>query len=129
VLLFSFLAFLSFLSFPFLSFPYFLGFVAMTFPSFSDGETTIICQDRLGTHTHTHTHTQRGRILRFVFCGLFSAGILNSKKQQLQEVRTTACFFEFSLCLFRACLGKMFVFIYKWLKNAVFRRSSLKRRR
>jgi hypothetical protein len=37
-------------------------------------------------------------------------------------VRKTASVFEFSLCLSRACLGKMFVFIYKWLKNAVFRR-------
>ena len=27
------------------------------------------------------------------------------------------------LSLFRACLGKMIVFIYKWLKNAVFRRN------
>jgi hypothetical protein len=26
-------------------------------------------------------------------------------------------FFEFSLCLSRACLGKMLVFIYKWLKK------------
>jgi hypothetical protein len=37
-------------------------------------------------------------------------------------VGKTASFFEFSLCLSRACLGKMFVFIYKWRKNAVFRR-------
>jgi len=29
-------------------------------------------------------------------------------------------FFEFSLCLSRACLGKMIVFIYKWLENAFF---------
>jgi hypothetical protein len=29
-------------------------------------------------------------------------------------------FFEFSLCLSRACLGKMFVLIYKWLKKTVF---------
>jgi hypothetical protein len=29
-------------------------------------------------------------------------------------------FFEFSLCLSRACLGKMIVFIYKWLQKAVF---------
>jgi hypothetical protein len=28
-----------------------------------------------------------------------------------------------SLCLSRACLGKMIVFRYKWLKNAVFRRA------
>jgi hypothetical protein len=38
-------------------------------------------------------------------------------------VRKTASFFEFSQCLSRACLGKMIVFIYKWLKNAVFRRT------
>jgi hypothetical protein len=38
------------------------------------------------------------------------------------SVGKTASFFEFSLCLSRACLGKVFVFIYKWLKNAVFRR-------
>jgi len=37
-------------------------------------------------------------------------------------VRKTASFFEFSLCLSRACLDKMIVYIYKWLKNAVFRR-------
>jgi hypothetical protein len=34
-----------------------------------------------------------------------------------------ASLFDFSLCLSRAWLGKMIVFIYKWLKNAVFRRS------
>jgi hypothetical protein len=39
-------------------------------------------------------------------------------------VRKAASVFEFSLCLSRACLGKMFVFIYKWRKNAVFRRGS-----
>jgi hypothetical protein len=36
------------------------------------------------------------------------------------SVRQTASFFEFSLCLSRACLGTMIVFIYKWLKNAGF---------
>jgi hypothetical protein len=35
-------------------------------------------------------------------------------------VRKTSSFFEFSLCLSRACLGKMIVFIYKWLQKAVF---------
>jgi hypothetical protein len=39
----------------------------------------------------------------------------------LDLVRKTASFFEFSLCLSRACLGKMIVFTHKWLKNAVFR--------
>ena len=29
-------------------------------------------------------------------------------------------FFEFSLCLSRACLGKIMHFIYKWLKNGRF---------
>ena len=31
----------------------------------------------------------------------------------------TASFFEFSLCLSRACLGKIIVFIYKWRKKTV----------
>jgi hypothetical protein len=46
-------------------------------------------------------------------------------QQQLElktAVRKTASFFEFSLCLSRACLGKMIVFICKWRENAVFRR-------
>jgi hypothetical protein len=30
-------------------------------------------------------------------------------------------FFEFFLCLSRACLGKMLIFIYKWLKKCRFR--------
>ena len=33
----------------------------------------------------------------------------------------TVPFLDFSLCLSRACLGKVFVFIYKWLKKGVFR--------
>ena len=37
-------------------------------------------------------------------------------------VRQTASFFEFFLCLSGACLGKMIVYKYKWLENAVFRR-------
>jgi hypothetical protein len=36
----------------------------------------------------------------------------------------TVVVFEFSLCLSRACLGKMFVFIFKWLKHAVFSHNS-----
>jgi hypothetical protein len=43
-------------------------------------------------------------------------------------VRKTASFFELSLCLSRACLGKLIVYIYKWCKNAVFRRRSRRRR-
>jgi hypothetical protein len=40
-------------------------------------------------------------------------------------VRKTASFFEFSLCLSRACLGKMIDLIYKWLKDAVFSQGCL----
>eukprot|EP01046_Picozoa_sp_COSAG06_P069038 COSAG06_NODE_18640_length_876_cov_1.021879_1_plen_68_part_10 len=47
---------------------------------------------------------------------------LDIKHPDAVAVRKTASFFEFSLCMSRACLGKMIVFIYKWLKNAVFRR-------
>jgi hypothetical protein len=32
-------------------------------------------------------------------------------------LRKTPLFFEFSLCLSRACLGKMFVLMYKWRKK------------
>jgi hypothetical protein len=42
------------------------------------------------------------------------------RNETFLQVRKTASFLEFSLCLSRACLGKMIVFIYKWLKNAVF---------
>jgi hypothetical protein len=45
-----------------------------------------------------------------------------SRKSHRRSVRKAASSFEFSLCLSRACLGKMIVCIYKWLKNAVFRR-------
>ena len=37
-----------------------------------------------------------------------------------QPCEKTPLSFEFSLCLSRACLGKMIVFIYKWRKRGVF---------
>jgi hypothetical protein len=43
------------------------------------------------------------------------------------EPATKRAFFEFSLCLSRACLGKMIVFTFKWRKNAVFRRQKATR--
>jgi hypothetical protein len=36
-------------------------------------------------------------------------------------LRENGTFLEFSLCLSRACLGKMLIFIYKWLKKCRFR--------
>jgi CRP-like cAMP-binding protein len=41
-----------------------------------------------------------------------------------QKGAKNGIFFEFSLYLSRACLGKMIVLMYKWLKNAVFRRDA-----
>jgi hypothetical protein len=38
----------------------------------------------------------------------------------LVMLRENGLFFEFSLCLSRACLGKMMHFIYKWQKKPVF---------
>jgi hypothetical protein len=65
------------------------------------------------------------RAASFVSGGLIPAalrGTSNGLTLHIADwVRKTASFFEFSLCLSRACLGKMFVFIYKWLKNAVLR--------
>jgi hypothetical protein len=46
---------------------------------------------------------------------------LGTELAEEHRTQKTASFFEFSLCLSRACLGKMMHFIYKWLKNAVFR--------
>jgi hypothetical protein len=40
------------------------------------------------------------------------------------SLRENGTFFEFSLCLSRACLGKIMHFIYKWLKKCRFRTSS-----
>jgi hypothetical protein len=56
---------------------------------------------------------------------LIRARLLRVQQRQLQPPRAPACekrhsFFEFSLCLTRACLGKMFVFIYKWRKKMSF---------
>eukprot|EP01046_Picozoa_sp_COSAG06_P054793 COSAG06_NODE_9868_length_1800_cov_67.102686_2_plen_154_part_00 len=36
------------------------------------------------------------------------------------HLRENGPFLESSLCLSRACLGKMFSFMYKWLKKTVF---------
>jgi hypothetical protein len=40
--------------------------------------------------------------------------------QRADTLRENGTFFEFSLCLSRACLGKIMHFIYKWRKSAVF---------
>jgi hypothetical protein len=39
---------------------------------------------------------------------------------QWDDLRKNGPFVEFSLCLSRACLGKMFAFMHKWLKKTVF---------
>jgi hypothetical protein len=41
------------------------------------------------------------------------------------RLRENGPFLEFSLCLSRACLGKMFVFICKWLKKTEKQNGSL----
>eukprot|EP01046_Picozoa_sp_COSAG06_P037656 COSAG06_NODE_4273_length_4410_cov_5.289754_7_plen_54_part_00 len=38
----------------------------------------------------------------------------------INTLRENGTFFEFSLCLSRACLGKIMHFIYKWLKKCRF---------
>jgi hypothetical protein len=40
--------------------------------------------------------------------------------QRADTLRENGTFFEFSLCLSRACLGKIIHFIYKWLKKCRF---------
>ena len=57
---------------------------------------------------------------------LIAAGEAGSVSAQLWKLfSATPCkkavrFFEFSLCVSRACLGKMFVCIDKWLKQTDF---------
>jgi len=61
-------------------------------------------------------------LLLFVFAGR-GLELLGLWLCQLAAVRKTdPSFLEFSLCLSRACLGKMINLMYKWLKNAGFRR-------
>ena len=53
--------------------------------------------------------------------GKSSFSTYETKAQASAAARSRFCdcilFFEFSLCLSRACLGKMINFIYKWLKK------------
>ena len=44
----------------------------------------------------------------------------STQRRILGALRKTPLFFEFSLCLSRACLGKMMHFIYKWRKKWCF---------
>jgi hypothetical protein len=67
-------------------------------------------------HPHPATPSQNRALWLYSKAGLFTS----SKPTTDGAVGKTAFFLEFSLCLSRACLGKMIVFIYKWLKNAVF---------
>jgi hypothetical protein len=46
-----------------------------------------------------------------------SRGVGPNPAAWLRDDSGTETAFEFSLCLSRACLGKIIVFIYKWLKN------------
>ena len=44
-----------------------------------------------------------------------------SEKKPVTLQCSIRCFFEFSLCLSRACLGKMMRLMYKWRKKVAFR--------
>jgi hypothetical protein len=57
---------------------------------------------------------------QFQRTGLLRIAAASEEEADAVMVRKTASFLEFSLCLSRACLGKMIVYTYKWLKNAVF---------
>jgi hypothetical protein len=52
--------------------------------------------------------------------GWGSLPLRSASARRCMHLRKNGLFFEFSLCLSRACLGKMIVFIYKWLKTTVF---------
>jgi hypothetical protein len=52
---------------------------------------------------------------------LQQAANANAQKQSLAHNVCALLFFEISLCLSRACLGKMMHFMYKWRKKWGFR--------
>jgi hypothetical protein len=64
----------------------------------------IVCQDRLGTKTRMIGHRRRFFTL---FRSLTGPVAISSCRLNLRKTRLC---FEFSLCLSRACLGKMIVF-------------------
>ena len=82
-----------------------------------------ISQDRLGTNTGKKKVEGKGAFFAGPCVTDYTAWNSSAcMPDETVQVRKTASFFEFSLCLSRACLGKMIVFRTKWLKNAVFRR-------
>jgi hypothetical protein len=71
-----------------------------------------IFQDRLGTSIGKVDLKKSERV---------SAGIVHSRRR----FEKRHIFFEFSLYLSRACLGKMIVFVYKWLQKCRFSQETL----
>jgi len=51
------------------------------------------------------------------------------RRQCVGDAATKRSFFEFSLCLSRACLGEKSILMYKWLKKTVFSPAVVPRRR
>jgi hypothetical protein len=66
--------------------------------------------------------SQKRRVLFcfLFFCFVLCAAHITAVICDVISALENGTFFEFSLCLSRACLGKMLIFIYKWLKSAVF---------
>ena len=72
------------------------------------------CPEPVLVKATTHTaKTTAEQSPRFAF-PFFNSNALTEHSLQLCE---TPLFFEFSLCLPRACLGEMMHFIYKWRKK------------
>jgi hypothetical protein len=82
-------------------------------------------QDRLGTNIGENVEGEDS-VVAFSACihdtGQADRVLDRGQGQQPQRCEKRHSFFEFSLCLSRACLGKIIVSVYKWLKMAVFRR-------
>eukprot|EP01046_Picozoa_sp_COSAG06_P013892 COSAG06_NODE_848_length_11971_cov_10.199882_14_plen_139_part_00 len=82
-------------------------------------------QRHYGWHCNSNACASRGASSRSNLVQLTAASAPSSDDlaeddSAIGALETNGPFFEFSLCLSRACLGKMFVFIYKWLKRTVF---------
>ena len=65
-------------------------------------------------------HKQKVRKRRSFRTRQQGVAIDHDLKIGIAVLRENGTFFEFSLCLSRACLGKIMHFIYKWLKKCRF---------
>jgi hypothetical protein len=74
------------------------------------------------THTNEQTAGRNDTQEWSFWCTKNRAQLVQTLQKDAQAVRKTPLFSQLFLCLSRACLGKMIVYIHELLKKGVFRR-------